>query len=151
MLPFAQSSLLSEVRSCLFFLSANAHSLIFTTGLLFGYDQGVVSVILVEDQFLQRFGRIADGASGAGFWKGLLTAMIELGALIGALNQGWIADKYSRKYSIVIATCVFTVGSALQTGAVDYPMLVVARFHRRPRYWHAQYGCAALHFGDLAA
>ncbi|KAH9822831.1 putative MFS monosaccharide transporter [Teratosphaeria destructans] len=97
-------------------------------GLLFGYDQGVVSVILVEDQFLARFGRIADGVSGAGFWKGLLTAMIELGALLGALNQGWIADRYSRKYSIVIAVCIFTVGSALQTGAVDYSMLVVARF-----------------------
>lgn len=96
--------------------------------MLFGYDQGVVSVILVEPQFLSRFGRIADGAAGAGFWKGLLTAMIELGALIGALNQGWIADKYSRKYSIVIATCIFIVGSALQTGSVDYSMLVVARF-----------------------
>jgi MFS family permease len=54
--------------------------------------------------------------------------MIELGAFLGALNQGWIADKYSRKYSIVIAVLVFTLGSALQTGAVDYSMLVVARF-----------------------
>lgn len=52
-------------------------------GLLFGYDQGVVSVILVMPQFLDRFGRVAEGAAGAGFWKGLLTAMIELGALIG--------------------------------------------------------------------
>ncbi|EME77963.1 uncharacterized protein MYCFIDRAFT_144953 [Pseudocercospora fijiensis CIRAD86] len=97
-------------------------------GLLFGYDQGVVSVILVEQQFLQRFTRIAEGSGSAGFWKGLLTAMIELGALIGALNQGWIADKYSRKYSIVIAVVVFTVGSVLQTAAMDYAMLVVARF-----------------------
>lgn len=97
-------------------------------GLLFGYDQGVVSVILVEPQFLQRFTRIASGAAESGFWKGLLTAMIELGALLGALNQGWIADKISRKYSIVVAVGVFLVGSALQTGAVDYPMLVVARF-----------------------
>ncbi|KXS94355.1 hypothetical protein AC578_3177 [Pseudocercospora eumusae] len=97
-------------------------------GLLFGYDQGVVSVILVEEQFLQRFTRIAEGSGSAGFWKGLLTAMIELGALIGALNQGWIADKYSRKYSIVIAVVVFTIGSVLQTAAMDYAMLVVARF-----------------------
>ncbi|KAB8343146.1 hypothetical protein FH972_022737 [Carpinus fangiana] len=97
-------------------------------GLLFGYDQGVVSVILVMPQFLDRIDRVADGASGSGFWKGLLTAMIELGALIGALNQGWIADKYSRKYSIVIAVVIFTVGSVLQTGAVDYAMLTVARF-----------------------
>ena len=57
-------------------------------GLIFGYDQGVVSVVLVMPQFLTRFTRVSDTASGAGFWKGLLTAMIELGALIGAINQG---------------------------------------------------------------
>ncbi|KKY20137.1 putative mfs monosaccharide [Diplodia seriata] len=96
-------------------------------GLLFGYDQGVVSVILVMPQFLEQFPRVSDTASGAGFWKGLLTAMIELGALLGAFNQGWIADKISRKYSIVLAVFIFTIGSALQTGAVDYTMLVVAR------------------------
>lgn len=93
-------------------------------GLVFGIDQGIISVILVESQFLEVFPQINEG----GFWKGLLTAMIELGALIGALNQGWIADKYSRKYSIVIAVCVFVVGSVLQTAAVAYSMLVVARF-----------------------
>ncbi len=57
-------------------------------GMIFGYDQGVVSVILVMPQFLAQFTRVSDTASGAGFWKGLLTAMIELGALIGAINQG---------------------------------------------------------------
>lgn len=70
---------------------------------------------------------VSETASGAGFWKGLLTAMIELGAFIGALNQGWIADKISRRYSIVVAVIVFTVGSVLQTAAIDYSMLVVAR------------------------
>ncbi|TKA82105.1 hypothetical protein B0A55_01802 [Friedmanniomyces simplex] len=97
-------------------------------GLLFGYDQGVVSVILVEPQFLQRFGRIAGGVPHAGFWKGLLTAAIELGAFGGAINMGWVADKYSRKYAIVVAVGVFVLGSALQAGAVDYRMLLTARF-----------------------
>ncbi|KAI4101881.1 MAG: hypothetical protein L6R37_004702 [Teloschistes peruensis] len=96
-------------------------------GMVFGYDQGVVSVILVMPQFLSRFTRVSETASGAGFWKGFLTAMIELGALIGALNQGWIADKISRKYSIVLAVIVFTLGSILQTAAVDYAMLIVGR------------------------
>lgn len=95
-------------------------------GLIFGYDQGVVSVILVMEQFLAEFPRV--GGSGSGFWKGLLTAMIELGALLGALNQGWIADKISRRYSILVAVAVFTVGSVLQTAAVEYSMLTFARF-----------------------
>lgn len=43
------------------------------------------------------------------------------------MNQGWIADAYSRKHSIIMAVVVFTIGSALQTAAVDYAMLVVAR------------------------
>jgi hypothetical protein len=96
-------------------------------GLLFGYDQGVVSVILVMDQFLTEFPRIEESHPGSGFAKGLLTAMIELGALVGALNQGWIADKISRRYSIIVAVIIFTIGSVLQTAAFGYPMLVVAR------------------------
>lgn len=96
-------------------------------GMVFGYDQGVVSIILVMPQFLARFPQVSEKAAGAGFAKGLLTAMIELGALIGAFNQGWLADKISRKYSIVVAVIIFTVGSILQTAAVDYAMLVVAR------------------------
>lgn len=91
-------------------------------------SQGVISVILVMDQFLERFPEVSAGASGAGFFKGLMTAMITLGAFIGALNQSWIADAVSRKYTIMVAVVIFTIGSALQTGAVDYVMLVVARF-----------------------
>ncbi|KAL8853961.1 MAG: hypothetical protein Q9221_001269 [Calogaya cf. arnoldii] len=96
-------------------------------GMVFGYDQGVVSVILVMPQFLARFTRVSETAPGAGFYKGLMTAMIELGAFLGAFNQGWIADKYSRKYSIVIAVVIFTIGSIIQTAATDYAMLTVGR------------------------
>ncbi|KIX92428.1 uncharacterized protein Z520_11903 [Fonsecaea multimorphosa CBS 102226] len=96
-------------------------------GFLFGYDQGVVSVILVMDQFLDHFPRVSETASGAGFWKGFMTAMIELGALIGAFNQGWLAEKISRKYSICVAVCIFVLGSILQTAAQDYAMLIVGR------------------------
>jgi MFS family permease len=76
-------------------------------------------------QFLEHFPEVGDGG---GFYKGLMTAMIELGALIGALNQGWIADKLSRKYSIVAAVIVFIIGGVLQTAAVNYAMLTFARF-----------------------
>ena len=113
-------------------LFTNPYTLLFAAfislgGVLFGYDQGVVSVILTENQFLARFPRVAETSSGAGFWKGLMTAMIELGALIGALNQGWIADKYSRKYSVVMAAILFAIGSVIQTASVSYAMLVVGR------------------------
>jgi MFS family permease len=96
-------------------------------GLLFGYDQGVISVTLVMDHFLNRFPQVSETASGAGFWKGLMTAMLELGALIGALFAGYLADRISRKYSIVVATVIFTIGSILQTAAMNYAMLTTGR------------------------
>lgn len=55
-------------------------------GFLFGYDQGVISIVLVMDHFLDRFPQVSDTASGAGFFKGLMTAMITLGALVGTLT-----------------------------------------------------------------
>ena len=97
-------------------------------GFLFGYDQGVVSIILTTDQFISQFPRISDDASSGSFWKGFLTALLQLGAVIGAFNQGWIAERISRKRSITLASCVFITGSAMQTGASDYATLVVGRF-----------------------
>lgn len=44
------------------------------------------------------------------------------------MNQGWIADKISRKWSIFLAACIFLIGSAIQTGSVNYGMLTGARF-----------------------
>ncbi len=87
-----------------------------------------MSVTLVMDYFLRRFPEVSDDAPGAGFKKGLMTAMITLGAFIGAVNQGWVADWASRKRSIMIAVMIFTIGSSLQTAAVNYDMLVAGRF-----------------------
>ncbi|KAI9049821.1 hypothetical protein LZ554_005971 [Drepanopeziza brunnea f. sp. 'monogermtubi'] len=96
-------------------------------GLLFGYDQGVISVILGMPQFLDRFPEVSDKDSRKALNIGAMTGMIELGALFGALNQGWIADKISRRYSIMVAVFIFTLGSALQTFSKGYGMLVAAR------------------------
>lgn len=122
--PYGPPGLRGLVQNPFVFLCAACSTL---GGVLFGYDQGVVSVILVMQQFQVQFPLVAPGAPGAGFYKGLLTAMIELGAFLGALNQGWIADKISRRYSIIVAVVVFIIGSVLQTASVDYAMLTVAR------------------------
>lgn len=52
------------------------------------HSQGVISVILVMNSFLDRFTEVSDGASGSGFYKGLMTAMITLGAFIGMEQNG---------------------------------------------------------------
>jgi hypothetical protein len=63
-------------------MSKSAH-LILVQNLMRNNSQGVVSITLVMPQFLDQFPEVSPAASGAGFQKGLMTAMIELGAFIG--------------------------------------------------------------------
>lgn len=93
-----------------------------------GYDQGVISITLTMDHFNDMFPRIdASRNSSAGFWKGLMTAMLQLGALLGAAQAGFLADKLSRKYAMFVGFIWFLIGSAIQTASVTYAMLVVSR------------------------
>lgn len=42
-------------------------------------------------QFLEQFPKVSEAASGGGLYKGLMTAMIELGALIGEPSHSFEA------------------------------------------------------------
>lgn len=88
-------------------------------GFLFGYDQGVVSGILTMESFAARFPRIYMDTT----FKGWFTSTLLLAAWFGSLINGPIADRIGRKGSILLAVVIFTLGSALQTGAKTIPML----------------------------
>lgn len=97
-------------------------------GLLFGFDQGILTIVLTMKQFLGQFPDIdPDVSSSAAFHKGLMTALLELGALIGALQAGFVADKYSRKSAIGLGSVWFVIGAILQTSSFSYAQLVVGR------------------------
>lgn len=51
--------------------------------------------------------------------KGWLTSILELGAWIGTLLSGFMAETASRKYGILIATAVFIVGVLIQISAIS--------------------------------
>lgn len=98
-------------------------------GLLFGFDQGILAISLTMPQFLHQFPQTdASYTAAAGLNKGVMTGLLELGAFLGALQAGYVADKYSRKWSIVIGSCWFIVGSVLQASAFSFAQLVVGRF-----------------------
>jgi MFS family permease len=50
--------------------------------------------------------------------KGWLTSILELGAWLGTLLSGFMAETASRKYGILIATCVFILGVVIQATAI---------------------------------
>ncbi|KAI5257947.1 general substrate transporter [Aureobasidium subglaciale] len=109
-------------------LGANMY-LLFTTGtviigsFLYGTDQGVLSNLLTGQNFGSKFPDVYTDAT----LKGWVVAILQLGAWLGALINGPLADKISRKYSITVAAFLFTVGSALCGGAQSVGYLFAGR------------------------
>ncbi|TFK33820.1 general substrate transporter [Crucibulum laeve] len=89
-------------------------------GLEFGYDQGVIANVLVMQDFMQRW-------PVTPLQKGIMTAVLELGALVGALAAGIFADRYSRGQAIIIACVIFLVGSLFQCAAQELSHIFIGR------------------------
>ncbi|KAH9945390.1 general substrate transporter [Epithele typhae] len=85
---------------------------------------GVFSGVLNMTSFINRMGSAATDPGT----KGWLTAILELGAWVGVLFSGYLADKLSRKYTIVLAVIVFCIGVIVQTCAFKADSIFAGRF-----------------------
>ncbi|KAF2650313.1 sugar transporter [Lophiostoma macrostomum CBS 122681] len=90
--------------------------------IMYGYDQGVMSSVLVMESFQSEFPDLMGGTI-----QGWLVAALELGAWAGALFCGWLSDVISRKYSMMVAVIIFTIGTCLQCAAKNKDMLFAGR------------------------
>ena len=92
--------------------------LVLLSGMLFGYDQGVISGALVS---------IKASFSLTPLLLEVVTSWVTLGALFGALAGGELADSLGRKHAILVAGAVFTVGSLVEASAPGTLVLVAGR------------------------
>ena len=94
-------------------------------GLVYGYNQGMFGQILSMHSFGERinYESISNPTT-----RGLLTAILELGAWIGALANGYLADKLGRKLSVVCAVVVFCIGVIIQACAQNKDYILGGRF-----------------------
>lgn len=90
-------------------------------GLLFGYDTGVINGALgamsAPDQF--------DLDS---FWQGLVVAILQLGATVGALGIGHITDIYGRRKTLIILSILFFLASICCVISPNVETMLVGRF-----------------------
>lgn len=88
-------------------------------GLLFGYDTGVVSGALL---FVKKdFGGLSS------FQQELVTSLLLVGAVIGALGAGRVSDRVGRRLTVLATALVFIVGVLLAAFTPSYPVLLAAR------------------------
>ncbi|OBT82231.1 hypothetical protein VE02_09408 [Pseudogymnoascus sp. 03VT05] len=91
-------------------------------GFSFGYDQGVISIINVMEQFQDAFPQ-----TKTAFGTSLMTAMLLLGAFIGCIFMPYLADRISRKWALTVVVIIFDIGAIIQTATQSYSALVVGR------------------------
>ena len=60
--------------------------------------------------------------------QGLLTSILELGAWVGTLINGYLADAFGRRMSTVIACVVFIVGVIVQACTENKDFVLGGRF-----------------------
>lgn len=60
--------------------------------------------------------------------QGLLTAILELGAWVGTLANGILADWAGRRWTVVIACTIFTVGVIVQATLQNKDYILAGRF-----------------------
>src|SRR6185436_10891153 len=62
------------------------------------------------------------------YWEGFATGSLALGAMIGCIIAGKIADKKGRRPGLLIAASVFGISSLFMAFAPDRNLFVVSRF-----------------------
>ncbi|KAI5917907.1 putative hexose transport-related protein [Camillea tinctor] len=100
-------------------------------GVLYGYNQGMFSGLLDMPSFKSHMGEYDPFDDTADQTKkGWLTAILELGAWIGTLLSGFMAEAISRKYGILVAVSVFSIGVVIQATAQSggHNVILAGRF-----------------------
>ena len=88
-------------------------------GYLFGFDFAVISGALPFLQ--QQFGLDA-------YWEGFATGSLALGAIVGCIVAGSVAEKYGRKPGLISSAAIFTISSLAMAFAPSRDFFIGARF-----------------------
>ncbi|KAF8935324.1 general substrate transporter [Dissophora ornata] len=90
-------------------------------GMLFGFDISSMSGVVGTDRYQEYFNHPSSSLQG-----GIVAAMAA-GSFLGALLAGPLGDKISRKRTVMLAACIWIVGSIIQAASVSAGMLIVGR------------------------
>ncbi|KJA21011.1 hypothetical protein HYPSUDRAFT_42596 [Hypholoma sublateritium FD-334 SS-4] len=91
-------------------------------GILFGYDTGTIGGVIAMDNWLENFGKfdisLIDNGNNGWFIptndKSLVVSILSAGTFFGALFAFPMGDRVGRKWGLVAACAIFSLGVGLQ-------------------------------------
>jgi MFS family permease len=89
--------------------------------LLFGYDQGVMSGVVISQQWLQQMGNPSTVMIGT------ITALYDVGAVFGALAAAVTAEGFGRKRALMFGSVLLIIGSVLMGSCYERAQMMVGR------------------------
>ncbi|KAG7052977.1 putative transporter (major facilitator superfamily) [Colletotrichum scovillei] len=93
-------------------------------GFIYGFDSGIIATTFGHDSFkLKMYGPSMVNTS----YQGAIVSVYNAGQAIGGMTVGYLADKLSRKYTILLASILTIIGSILQCAAVQVGMMIAGR------------------------
>ncbi|KAI9727370.1 MAG: hypothetical protein M1834_008441 [Cirrosporium novae-zelandiae] len=89
--------------------------------LLYGYDQGFMSGVLISKDFLNRMNHPST------FMQGLMTSIYEIGCFFGCAGSLAFSERLGRKKPIIIGTILVIIGAVLQTASFERVQFIIGR------------------------
>ena len=89
--------------------------------LLFGYDQGVMSGVVISHYWLAQMGHPST------IMISTITALYDVGAVFGAIGAAVAGDRLGRKRTLVLGCVVLIIGSILMAACFERIQMMVGR------------------------
>lgn len=89
--------------------------------LLFGYDQGVMSGVVISSYWLAEMGNPST------IMVSTITALYDVGAVFGAVAAAFTAEGLGRKRSLLVGSVAVVIGAILMGSCVERVQMMVGR------------------------
>ncbi|EED77491.1 predicted protein, partial [Postia placenta Mad-698-R] len=86
---------------------------------LFGYDQGVMSGVVISQYWLKTMGNPST------IMVSTITALYDIGAIVGAIAAAFTSEPLGRKRTLVFGASVLLVGTILMGTCVERIQMMV--------------------------